>query len=183
MFYDRFVSACKQKNESPSAVALNIGASKSNVTNWKNGASPSAEFICKAALYLGVTSDYLLGLSEYISAKEEAAMEPLSETKADPAALEVYRKLSECMLAFKTFYSEKYGFYDNNSNFDEEPIVPINRLLCEYLIRLIKNYEIIADDLLDSKESTDVIMDATISEVSNLELLMEEILKLVSSDL
>lgn len=183
MFYDRFINACNKKNQSPSSVALDIGASKSNVTNWKNGASPSADIIIRAAMYLGVTSDYLLGLSDYMTPDEENTLGHLTETKAEPLALEVYRKLSECMLAFKTFYSEKYGFYDNNSNYDEEPDAPMNRLLCEYFIRLIKNYEIIADDLLDGKEANDVIMDATISEVSNLELLMEEILRILSSDI
>lgn len=179
MFYDRFVSACKKINRSPSSVALDLGASKSNITNWKNGASPSADIIIRAALYLGVTSDYLLSLSDYMTTDEEHNLENITETKADPLALEVYRKLSECLLAFKTVYSEKYNLY-NNSNFDEEEIFPMNRILCKHLIRIITNYVVIADDLLDGEESEKVIIDAVISESSNLELLMEEVLKILS---
>lgn len=41
MFYDKFVSLCAQKGESPTQVAKNIGLSNAAATGWKNGKRPN----------------------------------------------------------------------------------------------------------------------------------------------
>lgn len=55
-----------EKNKTTAAdVAKENGLPKSAFTNWKMGRSkPSTEAIAKLAVYFGVTSDYLLGLSD-----------------------------------------------------------------------------------------------------------------------
>lgn len=49
MFFDRLSEACAIRNTSPSAVALQIGRSKSNVTGWKKGQIPSSDTLTALA--------------------------------------------------------------------------------------------------------------------------------------
>ncbi len=60
MFYDHLKKICTARGTSPSAVALAAGMSKSNVTGWKNGQSPSLETIEKLAAQLGMNPKELI---------------------------------------------------------------------------------------------------------------------------
>ena len=65
MFYDVFVDLCAKKGKAPSAVALELGCSKSMVSGWKvRGTSPTDTNLRRIADYFGVTVDYLLGNEE-----------------------------------------------------------------------------------------------------------------------
>lgn len=62
MFYDVFVELCAKSGKAPSAVALELGCSKSMVSGWKTrGTSPTDTNLRKIADYFGVTVEYLLG--------------------------------------------------------------------------------------------------------------------------
>lgn len=59
MFYEKFVQLCASAGKSPSAVALEIGLQKSNVTYWKNGnRTPSDVTLQKIAQYFNVPVSY-----------------------------------------------------------------------------------------------------------------------------
>lgn len=60
MFYDQFKRVCEEKKKSPSTVALAVGMSKANVTNWKNGASPKLVTLQRLAEELEVPVSALL---------------------------------------------------------------------------------------------------------------------------
>lgn len=61
-FYDRYVEMCSKAGKSPSRVAMDIGISKSIVTNWKTRGSTPTDFVVhKIAAYFGVTTSDLLG--------------------------------------------------------------------------------------------------------------------------
>lgn len=60
MFYDTLKEICDKKNTSPSAVALAIGMSKSNVTEWKNGRSPKLDTVIKIAKHLSIKPEKLI---------------------------------------------------------------------------------------------------------------------------
>lgn len=60
MFYDQFKRVCEEKKKSPSAVALAVGMSKANVTNWKSGASPKLVTLQRLAEELEVPVSALL---------------------------------------------------------------------------------------------------------------------------
>lgn len=65
MFYDRFCELCKKAEVTPANVADAIGVNKSTVYMWKKqGTTPKYETSKKLADYFGVTTDYLLGLSD-----------------------------------------------------------------------------------------------------------------------
>lgn len=60
MFYDTLKEICDKKHTSPSAVALAIGMSKSNVTEWKNGRSPKLDTVIKIAKHLSINPAKLI---------------------------------------------------------------------------------------------------------------------------
>lgn len=60
MFYDTLKEICKENHTSPSAVALAIGMSKSNVTEWKKGRSPKLDTVIKIAKHLSISAAELI---------------------------------------------------------------------------------------------------------------------------
>lgn len=54
MFFEQLKKLCAEKGTSPSAVAVEIGKSKSAVTRWKNGQEPSFPDAVKISVILGV---------------------------------------------------------------------------------------------------------------------------------
>ena len=86
MFYSRFVQLCNLKGVSPSLVAKNLGYTATTVNRWKNGALPNSKIILDICDYFKVTSDYLLGLSDY----------PHSNLSANSQEMiDIYDKLDE----------------------------------------------------------------------------------------
>lgn len=63
-FYGKYVEMCNKVGKSPSAVAIDIGLSKTSVHRWKNGGSPTDATVSKLASYFGVSVTYLLGKEE-----------------------------------------------------------------------------------------------------------------------
>lgn len=63
MFYERYLTLCKQHGVTPSRAALDAGLSKSTVTKWKNDpdAVPTGNVIGKLTQYFGITPSQLLG--------------------------------------------------------------------------------------------------------------------------
>ena len=57
MFYDRFVELCARKGVSPSRAVLDMGFSKSIITGWKKGATPSQANLIRIADYFGKSVD------------------------------------------------------------------------------------------------------------------------------
>lgn len=76
-FFERYAELCKSIGETPNSVAKAVGASSGSVTAWKNGTEPRYSTVVKIADYLGVSTDYLLGIAkEYkkaptLTAKDE----------------------------------------------------------------------------------------------------------------
>ena len=63
--YERFKSICKSKGYTPSGLCVSIGRSRSLASKWKieNG-GPNTEILCQISEKLGVSTDYILGLTE-----------------------------------------------------------------------------------------------------------------------
>jgi len=61
---DRVFDLLENKKISKYRFAKDIGATDAHVHNWSNGAIPSTEYIIKIASYLGVSTDYLLGVDD-----------------------------------------------------------------------------------------------------------------------
>lgn len=54
MFYDQLKKVCERKKTSLTSIVLASGMSKSNVTNWKKGQTPTLDTVAKLAASLGV---------------------------------------------------------------------------------------------------------------------------------
>ena len=72
MFYDYFSRLCARKGVSTSRAAEDINLSRSTVSKWKNGSTPSGSTLQKLSEYFGIPADYLL-----------RGEEPFTETQPD----------------------------------------------------------------------------------------------------
>ncbi len=62
----RLIELRKEKNITQKELAKNIGCTDSAVSLWELGTSePKASYIFAIAKYFNITSDYLLGLTDY----------------------------------------------------------------------------------------------------------------------
>ncbi len=87
MFYDRFLSLCRQRGESPSRAAANAGLSKATVSKWKQdgAACPSGSAIAKLTRYFGVSVSELLG-----SDADEAQVRPAAPVPESTQTMSFY---------------------------------------------------------------------------------------------
>lgn len=70
MFWERFTNECALKGVKPNQIATEIGVSSGTLTKWKNGTLPNVDKLIAVSSYFGVTTDYLLGLSEKTTLKD-----------------------------------------------------------------------------------------------------------------
>lgn len=70
MFWERFTEECALKGVKPNQIADEIGVSSGALTKWKKGALPNVDNLIAVSSYFGVTTDYLLGLSEKVTLRE-----------------------------------------------------------------------------------------------------------------
>lgn len=73
-FYDRYVEMCNKTGKSPSAVATEMGLSKTAVHRWKNGGSPTDATAAKIASYFNVSVAYLSGKEENPTTKNDSGI-------------------------------------------------------------------------------------------------------------
>ena len=88
MFYDKFVSLCKEKGVAPTRAALDIGLSKSAPIKWRTtGATPNGETLNKIAEYFSVSVSVLFG--------EETKKEPTPEGEHPKSKLRSIARLED----------------------------------------------------------------------------------------
>lgn len=64
MFYAQLQKLCKEKGIKLTPLIKELKISTGSTGNWQRGALPGGEILMKFAKYFGVSTDYLLGLSE-----------------------------------------------------------------------------------------------------------------------
>ena len=88
MFYDKFVSLCKEKGVAPTRAALDIGLSKSAPIKWRTtGATPNGETLNKIAEYFSVSVSLLFG------EETKKAPTPKGEREMDDLTNEILNEL------------------------------------------------------------------------------------------
>lgn len=89
MFIDEFLRLCAEKGVSPSRAGVDIGVSRSTVSDWiQKGAMPRTIQLYKLAAYFGVTVDALLG--------NKTGPEPTpDEDGAEKEILDIYNDLPD----------------------------------------------------------------------------------------
>lgn len=65
-FYERYVELCTERGMKPQNPEMQhiAGVSSGAISGWKKGADPKIEILIRLSKHFGVTTDYLLGLSE-----------------------------------------------------------------------------------------------------------------------
>lgn len=65
-FYERYETLCTERGMKPQTQEILdiLGVTSPTISGWKKGSSPKMEAVCCLARYFGVTTDYLMGLSE-----------------------------------------------------------------------------------------------------------------------
>lgn len=108
MFYDNYIRLCNSVNKTPSAVAVEMGISKTSVNRWKNGSYPTDATMLRIANYFKVTVDVLKS-GEHFEQKEtptpengsERAYEDIELTEAFKQADEATRAAIRLLLKLK----------------------------------------------------------------------------------
>lgn len=65
MFWERLLELCSEKKTNPSKVAADLNLSNATAVKWKKGSIPNGNTLELLANYFGVTTDYLLGRSDF----------------------------------------------------------------------------------------------------------------------
>lgn len=60
MFYDNYLKICEERGVAPTRVLVDLGISKSAISNWKNGGEPSNRTKKAIADYFGITVRQLM---------------------------------------------------------------------------------------------------------------------------
>lgn len=65
-FYERYEELCSERGMKPQTQEMLdiLGVTSPTITGWKKGSSPKIEAVISLARFFGVTTDYILGLSE-----------------------------------------------------------------------------------------------------------------------
>lgn len=84
MFYDNYIRLCNSVNKTPSAVAVEMGISKTSVNRWKNGSYPTDATMLKIASYFGVDVEELKGSAKGNTALLDGARNGDYEQKETP---------------------------------------------------------------------------------------------------
>lgn len=65
-FYERYEKLCSERGMKPQTQEMLdiLGVTSPTISGWKKGSSPKIEAVICLARYFGVTTDYLMGLSE-----------------------------------------------------------------------------------------------------------------------
>lgn len=74
MFYSTLLSLCRAHGTTVTALARSLNIAKGSPSNWQRGASPNSDVVVKIARHFGVSCDYLLGLDDVPSRREDFSL-------------------------------------------------------------------------------------------------------------
>jgi transcriptional regulator with XRE-family HTH domain len=115
---------CEERGEKISNVIKNLNLAKGSISNWRSGSMPNSDAVVKLAGYFGVSTDYLLGLSEQknilIRNEEDLKMSDFKKPCAEKSMLE--RSMTEIPRMVKGFidYQERMEKIFKTPNYVKE---------------------------------------------------------------
>lgn len=84
MFYERLRELCKQKEITPTGLALTLGLSNATAAKWKKGSIPNGATLQKIAAFFGVSTGYLLGENVYqLSPQDNSILQAYNNAPED----------------------------------------------------------------------------------------------------
>jgi transcriptional regulator with XRE-family HTH domain len=128
-------------NLSQQKLSENIDIAQSSIGNYERGDRiPDAEVIMKYCKYFSVSSDYILGLSDYLDDDEKSELEQEIEGEIRPYAIGIYREINSCMEKM-----QKLSGYAYNKQEYLNIGYKFNDLMFSYLMGVINMYDEIAE--------------------------------------
>lgn len=129
MNYDAFKERCDAKNLTPTAVVKELGISKANITNWRNGGNPSAEVLVKLADKLDCSVDYLLDVQKTPQRISDMfwdkALKGMLSTSARTFSLRSGTRLSDAELSpIASYVNAEISYLSNDDNPEFTPVAP-----------------------------------------------------------
>ena len=103
MFYDNYIRLCNSVNKTPSAVAIEIGISKTSVNRWKNGSYPTDATMQRIANFFNVTVDELngRGQNENTAIVDGVGLDHLNQQKTPTPENESERNIDDLIEQIK----------------------------------------------------------------------------------
>jgi len=127
-------------------LAKKLGLSEIAIAHYEmDSRKPTFKALKAYAEFFKVSSDYLLGNTEYKTLDEYAIhFSARHERVGDKYSLEIYRAVSECYLSFETYYYEKYAYPE----YTDEKIFPtMCKIIHNHLKNKISCYSLLSDNL------------------------------------
>lgn len=155
MFADTFKELRIKADLFQNDIAEALNVTQQTVAKWESGkAMPSVEMICMIAKYFHVSTDYLLGLSDYKNINDQAliksstldsAFDNLSFSSRENI-IQITKELIPCIKDFEKYSSKKYVIKDVGSG----------KYLFATIGNYIKAYQAAADYLNGNKSIGDI---------------------------
>lgn len=108
-FYERFTAICKSKSISRSSIIKKAGLSTTNLTYWKNGASPKLETVENLANALEVSVEQLLGINSPTTPFMDFVMQNFNSLDEAQSILQralIHREYHSCWCCECKHYAE-----------------------------------------------------------------------------
>jgi transcriptional regulator with XRE-family HTH domain len=159
-FHERFKELRDEKGETQTKLAEVLGITAQALSYYVNGREPNFDLLCDIADYYGITTDYLLGLSEYKNFDEQKLADNLTNGHANDLspysqklAVNCYKDILDCLIEYENYYK------DCDIKYNRE--IRIRPGAGENLILGIKNktelYKTIAKYLQQEKSMSDIL--------------------------
>lgn len=119
MFYDKLDEICTKNHISVTKLLKTLNMSKGNLTNWKNGASPNFEIVCKISDYFSVPLDYFADRENSLTDSEGEFKIMLKGSGKTATLYRIIEKLNKDGILLLTGYakglleSEEYTISDS----------------------------------------------------------------------
>lgn len=97
-------------------VAGHLEVSMQSYSAYENGREPNYDILVKLADFFGVSTDFLLGRTDFRNAAEEKTLKEASggDGLSTELSLQRYRDLKSCLEKAQHFYKEKMHQYDDD---------------------------------------------------------------------
>lgn len=150
-------------------IAETLNVTQQTVAKWESGkAMPSVEMICTIANYFHVSTDYLLGLTDYKNIDDQLLVKKSNVDKkfdkltssSQNQILQIFHGLTDCMSDYETIYAEKH--VDMDPGYGKYLLNTISQFIKSYqdaAIYLKKHFKL--HDVIHKYEETHKFADET----------------------
>lgn|GEM_PF-4317336 len=161
LFTERLNHLRNERRVTQLNISKEIDVSPQTLSNYFNGREPDFDTLCRLAGFFGVSTDYLLGITDYQTPQEEFSMKSAEIDNSSVAAVSLYRTFCLCSDDIRNLYNEKMPI--------GKQIPELMLILHENLNYTIRTIQEITEEIFNYRDSSDrdTIVKKTILELGN----------------